>query len=1008
MTKHRFPWIKIGVFFLIFILFLTLPLFAQEEGTPWSQYAKAAALFQQKMPSQEIIPLVREVQASTQDPVLFGRVVFLASAAFERENEYDKALLELQKLYEPGRNLPEAMLAESYVRSSLLYLKQHNLRSAKKFFNKALETGSNPFVKQEALLGLAWIAADKDEWEVSDSLLSELTSVDSLQIKDERIVILKARHAMALEKPQEAIELLGDTKSVTGLYFLAKAHEHAGNRIMAVSVYKKLHDLYPSTPEAKQALFQAAEVFMRAGDWLAARSEFKRLLESGLQNADAIHFRLGWINLNLNQLGEALAEFRYTPASENASYFKYMEAECLRRQGAEDITKLNQSIMLFHNIASIDIHSPLAPLAKLKAALTEMEKGDSTVALVSLRQFINLYPKDELSPAVYFLLGVNERPGASQKYFDQIIQQSQKSHFFDVSYFALQNHDFNKGNYQKVITRNASMPQQAVAGELNYWQRANHLLMGESAYFLKHYSQALSEYKLAVNPDNDDLTEKSRIGQAWCKLHLAGPDTALALFERIRKELRGTNKILADYGYATVQFIRQEYLAALKAYPISINTLEFPELKPLVINSLFRSGQSYYRLQYYVQAIETWDRLVREYPDSKLAVESMFNIADIYFRANHFGEADSVYQVLISSYPEDPLAVESALKLAQSAYNAGDYETSVARYQAFIDKYPENEKNKEALEGIQLSYYQMGQIDQASETLKKVIDQTTNSDLAIDARYRIAINNFQEKKYQEAIEAFKEILTLYPNSSYAVDAQFALSKCYVAQEDYKSASEEFLRFIQYFPQSSQLPEAYFLLGVAYYQLESYLSAVDYFAKVVQDYSSSEYYGPALKNSAWCYDRLQEKEKAAQAFTDYLASYPKAEDSQTILLQVARLMLETGKNQDAISRLETLQKSQDPAVSMEASFRLGMYYLENDKSTKAEQAFKQATNPNGGDNYYRLSSLAQLAALYENLGQQQKAISTYELLANSTSEERWTAAAKERIDMLRLQANQENQ
>jgi len=235
-----------------------------------------------------------------------------------------------------------------------------------------------------------------------------------------------------------------------------------------------------------------------------------------------------------------------------------------------------------------------------------------------------------------------------------------------------------------------------------------------------------------------------------------------------------------------------------------------------------------------------------------------------------------------------------------------------------------------------------------------------------------------------------------------VDAQFALSKCYLALENYQSALDEFLRFVQYFPESSQVPEAYFRLGVGYYQMESYLSAIDYFDKVIQDYSNSEYYGPALKNSAWCYDQLQEKQKAIQSFSAYLAAYPSAEDAQTIQLQIGRLLLETGNTQDAITKLSALERVDDLAISLEASYRLGMHYLSNDKVTKAEQSFKTATNSGGKDNYYRLSALAQLAALYENQNEQQKAISTYELLANSTNEERWTAAAKERIDMLRFQ------
>ena len=238
-----------------------------------------------------------------------------------------------------------------------------------------------------------------------------------------------------------------------------------------------------------------------------------------------------------------------------------------------------------------------------------------------------------------------------------------------------------------------------------------------------------------------------------------------------------------------------------------------------------------------------------------------------------------------------------------------------------------------------------------------------------------------------------------------MDAQFALSKCYIEEENYKSASEELLRFVQYFPNSPQLPEAYFLIGVGYYQLESYLSAIDYFSQVIQKYSDSDYSAPALKNSAWCYDRLKESEKAVQAFTNYLKAYPEAEDQNLIKLQIARLLLESNQIQQAIEQFKGLQKSADIEISMEACYRLGMHYLSKEQIKEAENTFKFANSAAGGENYYRLSSLAQLAAIYENQGNSQKAISTYEILANSTNEEKWTAAARERIELLRIQNNQ---
>ena len=1001
--RNRIKTLKTVI--LLGAVLLISGLWAQNTNLPWLQYQQAATFYKDRAPLSQVMDLLQQVQRTSKDSVLLGRCLLLAAFTYERGLQYDKALMELKKFDLPGKSYLKTMQNEAWLRTGNIFLKQNKVGYAQKYFDKVVEANGNPFLKNEAILGLAWISADEDKWEACDSLLSLIDSDTTSSSRDERVLILNTRKLIANERYQEAIKLVEKSETQSGLFYLAWANELAGNRIMAVSVYKKLHDMFPGTPEAQLALFQAAEVFMRAGDWLAARSEFKRLMQSGLQNADGIHFRLGWIYMNLNQLEEALAEFRFQPSAENSGYFKYMEAECLRRQGSADSAKLDKAIILFHNIASVDLKSPLAPLAKLKAAMTEMEKGNNSGALVTLRQFLSLYPKDELIPAVYFLLGMNENEKNSQKYFDQIIQQNQKSKFFDVAYFAMQNFDFQKENYQRVITRNASIRRGTNTDANNFWQQATHLLMAESAYFLKHYDQAKAEYDLALAGMERDLAQKAQIGLAWCTLQTEGPEAALPVFKKIKENMAGENRILADYGYATVQFIRQDYTDAIKAYPVGVNTQMQPEMQNLVIRSLFRTAQCYSRLQYYMQAIETWDRLANEYPNSDQSIEGLYNIGDIYFRADHFAEADSVYQLIIDRYSDSPFAVESALKLAQTSYNASDYEGAIARYQNFIDTYPDHEKNKEALEGIQLCYYQLGQLDQASAALQKVVEQTANSDLAIDARYRLAANEYQNGNYQTAIEAFKEILTLYPNSSYAVDAQFALSKCYIAEENYKSASEELLRFVQYFPNSPQLPEAYFLIGVGYYQLESYLSAIDYFSQVIEKYSTSDYYAPALKNSAWCYDRLKESEKAIQAFTTYLKAYPEGEDQNQIKLQVARLLLENDKTPEAITKFKELQKVADIEVSMEASYRLGMHYISNQQIKEAENTFKFAIPAAGGENYYRLSSLAQMAAIYENQGNSQKAISTYEILANSTNEEKWTAAARERIELLRLQNNQ---
>jgi tetratricopeptide (TPR) repeat protein len=605
MIKHRISMRKIYAGIFALSLIWTSTTLAQKNNIVWLQFEKASKLFQQSAPSKQVVELLKDVQRNTQDPLLFSRAGLLLSATHQREEQNEKAVLELQRLINSSQSIPKSVLEETWLRIGQLYVEQQRFQLAITAFNKIINGDSNPFIAQEAQLALAWIAAEQDDWNTSDSLINSLAFNDTSHLTDERILILKARGVISRGKPDEAIILLQNTRSKACLYLLAIAHELAGNRIMAVSIYKKLHDLYPNTTEAHQALFQAGEVFMRAGDWLASKSEFKRLLPLVTDDlmTDAIHFRLGWIYLNLDEFEKALVEFRYVTTTENISYFRYMEAECLRRQGIQEPEKLNQAIMLFHNIASINLQSSLAPLAKLKAALTELQKGDSAGALVSLRQFLNLYPKDELVPAVYFLLGANESENASQRYFDQIVQQNRNSDVFDVAYFAMQNQDFRRGRYQRVITRNVSLPQLESGDDLNDWQRANRLLLAESAYFLKHYHQALQAFKQVSANMTDDLAQKANLGIAWCKLQTAGPDSALLMFEEIRRNVKGVNKVLANYGYATVQFLRQDYEKALAGYPIEVSHQKYPELQQVVLKSLFRSAQCYFRLQYYMPII---------------------------------------------------------------------------------------------------------------------------------------------------------------------------------------------------------------------------------------------------------------------------------------------------------------------------------------------------------------------------------------------------------------------
>jgi TolA-binding protein len=887
------------------------------------------------------------------------------------------------------------------LRDARLFLQSEQIAKAHDLLTTVAAAGASRFYRLEAQLVLADVYTQKDRWREADSLLTllEQTDIDG-QPFGERLQVLRGRTHIANGDAESAIELLRQGSSLQALDVLALAYETADKPMMAVGVYKKITDLYPGSAAAENALFYAGEVFLRSEDWLAARPQFLRLLDlfPDTEYQIRLQFRLGYLYMKSGRLDEALAAFRTQTDADIESLFGYMEAECLRRQGQFDPEQYQKAILKYNSIAAVEPDSKLAPEIKFRMALTMLDKGDEKDALVSLKQFLILYPKNDLASAATFMLAIYSESQERQKYFKDILDRHPDGLIFDAAVTALQKKDYFARNYQDVINRKARFQSKDSAGISNAWQRIHHLLLAESFYYLQQYRQAITAYSKVAGEKDDELNQKAALGQAWCTLNAGQLDSAATLFDQMRSRFTGENHARASFGLATTHFYKKEYDVALQRMPVRIKP-ETPVLAAIKANSFFKAGESYYRLEYYLQAIEMWQRLVAEPPDSPLAPEAQFRSGDTFFRANHFEDAIAEFDAIRMNYPEHGKAAESMLKVAQCKFNAARFEAALQDFEQFITMYPENPGYSDALEGIQLCYYQLGQTDDASAVLEKLIEQATNDMLAADARYRLAQNHLESDNYDAAIEAFKQILTLYPGTSYAMDAQFALAQALFAKEDYNLAAGEFFRYIQYFPDSPQIAEALFKLAVSYYNQESYLSASDYFAQIVTRYKESEYYVPALQNCGWSFERLGETKRALLFFQQYIDEVADAEDAPKIELQIARLQADTGNMMEAEPKYNALLASSKPEIVAEAAYRLGMLQMNKDDWDAARRAFVAAVKSDSKENYYRLNAISQLAAIYENEQDWQSALDTYKVLAESAAEETWINAARERIEVL---------
>ena len=334
MIDIRFQ-IRITILTGVLFILSSVLVFAEEKRDDWTNFSQASRLFFENGSQDKIISLCKDIRKSTKDPVLFCRASFLLAESYVRQEKNEDAHKVFQNIYKSKLPISLNLIAETKLRDGQLFLHENSINQAIAIFTSVAKNDSCMFFQHEARFALAWHAGNQGLWDICDSLLQNFAATNLICENDPRIKTLKARKAIAQGDPETAIDLLKENPDKTGLKYLARAYELTGKQIMAVSIYKKIHDSFPNSTESEDALFQVVQVFMRAGDWLAALSELNRLMLyfPNSKYTDTAHFQLGWIYLNLDEIEEALSEFRFNCAPQYSNYFRYMEAECLRKIG---------------------------------------------------------------------------------------------------------------------------------------------------------------------------------------------------------------------------------------------------------------------------------------------------------------------------------------------------------------------------------------------------------------------------------------------------------------------------------------------------------------------------------------------------------------------------------------------------------------------------------------------------------------------------------------------------
>lgn len=796
-------------------------------------------------------------------------VLFLLTADYEQlVTDYEIGhQLFLQENYVDAAEYFKAMLGkysgsefenEIQFRLAECYFNLNDFYGAKKYFEKVLKDKKNVYLEPECLYAIGLIDILQNNYKEAESILQTLLKHPSYQQEERANFALGVLHYFRASY-EEAREKLEGNQLLESKFYYGKTLSRLEKPLQAISIFKEIIDTAPNTPIAVLAEFARAEALFFNKDFDGAKLTFNEFILNFPKSPlnDYAHFFLAAAFIHAKE---------YAPASEHllpltrhadnllAAHSSYFLGICRMKLGDG-----SGSVASFQRVRANYPNTQIASYANLQLTNALLTAGDTLQALVSASQLATMFASGELSSVGEYLTGMvyfqkgdfynaaNNFALIPQRYPNSVLREPAAAmHLYSLNCLKQYGHTITFGSRYIKDFPNESNP----------WRGRTFYFLGEACYYQDNFADAEKNF-LRVTQDyfGIEVTPYARVGTAYAVYNQDRAHEAHTLFTKMSQTIfDDSSLVIATYlGVGYTLYNLADYMGALDTFELLYNT--YPKDQRCAVPALFYAGMCYSKLQYYGQAIESWERLLGNYPLAGKSAEASFRAGDTYFKALEYEKARALFRWAVENHPLDDFARSSQLAIGQSYYNDQSFDDAIREFQKFIDLFPTSEEATSARKSMAMCYYRKGL--ESIDDMKLFVKKFPQDELAADGQYQVAYDYFEKEQFTQAIDEFLKVVVNFPRSSYAPDALLLAAECATTIEDWNKSADLYQRYLTYFPGGKQRETVYFNIGTAFYNQKEYGQAFTYFKIVTDSFPTSAHITSARHNIGVCEQLLGE-------------------------------------------------------------------------------------------------------------------------------------------------------
>ncbi len=398
---------------------------------------------------------------------------------------------------------------------------------------------------------------------------------------------------------------------------------------------------------------------------------------------------------------------------------------------------------------------------------------------------------------------------------------------------------------------------------------------------------------------------------------------------------------------------------------------EYPQT-PFAPESLWRLGHIYNRILHRPSAaVRAYQQVERQYTTCAFAADAIYQMARIHCQQKQFKLAHTNFEKIIHHYPSFwkiyavfywlGVACEGSSEIAHQKTQTADYRSAIKAYKTFLNLYL---PNLDPAHFGEIAKYKLDRVELVAQIQRKI--SQLESDLPANewAQFKRSVS---QKNYPLALEIGRDLVTNFPDSFYAQKAKADLSEV-----RHQAAIQRLLEV-------TPCPSALLQIGAIY-------------------------------------DRdLQDVERALEVYTQLVATFPDSNWVAEALHRIGSIYLFEYKNiSQAIQIYDSLTRQHcHSPQAMQASFQLGEIYRHLQQFDMALSAYRLTVTHLEQEQYlgggfkdsFADQAQFRIASIFYQQGNFQAALVSFQDFLLNRSESPRLAAAYAYIGLIYQQSGQ---